>query len=723
MRYSKETLPSQIFISGLLIALCLIIPELSHAQETTQRISALQKRIQLGADSLYLQLGNLYLDMEEWGKADDSFSAYLQHVNKNPAAFVGRGRALHGKGKSAFIPVEAIKKLFKIDNFSKAQVQFERALKEDSNFIDAYYWLSLNYLAKGNSGNYKKAVGQIQSVLQRDSLYLDADFVLGVAYQHLKNYHAAEEIFKAVIGKHRFIAKSSIRLSEVLLEQNRGTEAISYFYDGISHLEEAKMLEELYAQLETLMSKEQKNTYTKLPIEERGDFFRQFWKSKDPTPTTEKNERYETHYNRVKIALASYSDIIPPYYDDRGKIFVKYGAPDDRYISKIYMNGVKQNESWTYERSIRPGLTFDFVRKGNSYRHVISLMDAAPAGASPTIARQYASDLYMDRISLSESYTRIFSTPNFNNAMTDFQAERGDAQAYAPAEHADFKLPGKKIEFVYSASRFMGINENQISTEFYFAIPLNQLSYRHLTDQSFLGTLAYSMMIQDSAYHTIDKRTGRIPIAANSKAELAGSVFIYQENFNLDPGQYRFAVRIENPEGDARGLYTNDIQITPYASRDVKLSDIQLASRIDPANEEAMRFVKHELQVTPYPYRTLRVDQPIYLYFEGYNLTLNESGQSEYTITYHINMLKQKRGLLSKTFGAVGRIFSGGTKGRVGSSYVRQGNKRSAIEYLAIDLGKMKEGSAEVVLTLKDNVSGKTDQQSIALQLIKPQKH
>jgi len=722
MRFPCQTVRFNLLVTGFLIVFLFCFSLHAQTQTIETQIQALENRIQLGADSLYLQLGELYLENEEWSKADDSFTKYIEKVKKHPAAYVGKGRSKLGKGKSAFIPVEAIKKLFGIDNYSKAHKEFDHAIKLDPNYIDGYYWLSLNYLARGGKKNYGQAATCIQTVLQRNPLFRDADFVLGVVYQHLKKFKAAETTFKEVISKQRSVAKSSIRLSEVLLEQGKSVEAIVYFYDGVSQLKDPKIIDEIYSQIEFLMTKDEKQEYKKLAMNQRGDLFRRFWKGKDPTPTTQKNERYEVHYERVKIALENYPDIIPPHYDDRGKVYVKYGQPDDRYISKIYMDGIKQNESWTYEESVRPGLTFDFVRKGNIYRQAISLLEAAPAGVSPANARTYASELYYDRISLSESYARIFATPDFTSALNDFQADRGDAQAYAPPENYKFELPGRKIEFIYTASRFRAREEDKILTEFYFAIPLNQLSYKTLADQSLNGTLIYNMMIQDTAYHTIDQKTGRIPISARSQDELLGRVFVHQENFTLDPGQYRFSVRVENPEGDARGLYTNAISTQSYKGDHVKLSDIQLSSKVEASDPNNQRFVKNDLHVMPYPYHVLRLDQLIYIYFEGYNLSFNENGLNDYTISYRINMVKTKRGFLSKTIGSVGRLFGGRSKGRVGSSYNRKGRDRAIIEYLSIDLSRMKPGEAEIVLTLTDNITGKTDKKSVSLQLVETPK-
>ena len=715
-----------VFFILMLLSL-IMVWQRTNAQSSVQeadakaRISQLLRQLeaQPNQDSLYLDLGESYLAIEDWSGADEAFKTFLKSHSDSPRALVGRGRAYHGKGESAFIPIEAIKKLFKIDNYSKAAREYNRVLSADPNYIEAHYRIALTYLAMGGDDNYERAVLSSSAVLQQDSLYLDADYVLGLAYLHLKDYPKAETIFLTTIGKQRSVAKSMIRLSEIYTDTDQPTKAIVYFMDGVVQLRDVEVLDLLYSEYEVLLTPQERAEYRNTPLELKGTFFKKIWKSKDPTPTTERNERYEEHVRRVRYALNHYSDNIPPYYDDRGKIYVKYGEPDDRYLSPSPEGQIKPNESWTYERSIRPGLTFDFVKKGYSYRQVLSLSEAAPSGYSPRAANALGHTLYYDRSSLSESYQHLASSMDMNNSMIDFQAERSEAQISTPAEVFSFKLDGDPLTVYYTMARFQG-QAAETRAEFYFAIPLQQLRFVPNGTEGIRSTLAYTMMIQDSVFNTVDTKTRRIPLLATSQDNLDGQLFLHQENFDLAPGHYRFVLRMENAEGSARCLYTNPVEVQPYSVNQLALSDIQLANQITHAESGQGRFVKHDLQVVPHPYWTVDTRYPVYLYFEGYNLTLNPVGQSQYTLTYKLKISKVDRGFVSRTLGSVGRLFSGGAKGATGSSFDRQGNSRDVVEYLAIDLGKMKSGQGDLTIQLTDKQTGKTVSQTVALQLVNP---
>jgi len=294
-----------------------------------QKIQLLKHRIESYPDSalLHCKLGYLLLEKEDWGKADRVFKNCIKLTDTLAQAYNGLGLARHEKGLGAIIPVEAVKKLLKIDNYSKAEKNFKTALKIDPDYLDPRYNLGKNYLAKGGNGNYRKAVNQFKMVLDKDLKFKDSDFMLGVSYQHLRDFSQAETIFKQLLESNRFISKAMFKLSDVYLETGREEEATRFYYDGIVKLKDKDMFDDLYAELKILMTTEEQATVEGLPLNNKGEFFRKFWKKKDPTPTTLLNERYVEHFQRVKHCMENFPDIIPPYYDDRGMIFVKYGPP------------------------------------------------------------------------------------------------------------------------------------------------------------------------------------------------------------------------------------------------------------------------------------------------------------------------------------------------------------------------------------------------------------
>jgi GWxTD domain-containing protein len=64
---------------------------------------------------------------------------------------------------------------------------------------------------------------------------------------------------------------------------------------------------------------------------DREQFIDQFWKRRDPTPDTERNEYREEHYRRIAYTNERFapSGGTPGWKTDRGRIYIEYGPPDE----------------------------------------------------------------------------------------------------------------------------------------------------------------------------------------------------------------------------------------------------------------------------------------------------------------------------------------------------------------------------------------------------------
>jgi GWxTD domain-containing protein len=90
-------------------------------------------------------------------------------------------------------------------------------------------------------------------------------------------------------------------------------------------------------QLAYIASSKEINRISRGEREERKRKFLNFWKSKDPTPGTEKNELMIEYYRRVYFANRNFSEGMEGWKTDRGRIYIVYGPPDhvDRHPFEI----------------------------------------------------------------------------------------------------------------------------------------------------------------------------------------------------------------------------------------------------------------------------------------------------------------------------------------------------------------------------------------------------
>ena len=63
--------------------------------------------------------------------------------------------------------------------------------------------------------------------------------------------------------------------------------------------------------------------------EEREQFIKIFWGQRDPSPDTEENEYRDQYYERLAYANEHFSSGKPGWMTDRGRIYIKFGKPDE----------------------------------------------------------------------------------------------------------------------------------------------------------------------------------------------------------------------------------------------------------------------------------------------------------------------------------------------------------------------------------------------------------
>jgi GWxTD domain-containing protein len=106
---------------------------------------------------------------------------------------------------------------------------------------------------------------------------------------------------------------------------------------------------------------------------ERLSRFHEFWRKRDPSPGTRRNERMEEYYYRVFHANQRFGTLVDGWKTDRGQVVVLFGEPD-HVDSHPYNFNVEPYEIWYYYGI---GRRFVFVdRTGlDDYRLLVPIWD------------------------------------------------------------------------------------------------------------------------------------------------------------------------------------------------------------------------------------------------------------------------------------------------------------------------------------------------------------
>jgi GWxTD domain-containing protein len=100
------------------------------------------------------------------------------------------------------------------------------------------------------------------------------------------------------------------------------------------------------------------DSFAKADTLERKRIWEEFWREKDPTPTTPRNEFYEEHLRRFTYANEHFAvSMYEGWRSDRGRVYILYGEPDE-IDSRPFEMGRNPTEVWYY---FRQGKRFVFV--------------------------------------------------------------------------------------------------------------------------------------------------------------------------------------------------------------------------------------------------------------------------------------------------------------------------------------------------------------------------
>lgn len=138
--------------------------------------------------------------------------------------------------------------------------------------------------------------------------------------------------------------------------------------DRFAALTEAQ-LDSLYEPLIYLMEANEQGLYPTLTVEGKRRFLRDFWLKRDPTPGTPRNEEADRFYGGIAEANRRFREggaaQIPGWRTDRGRILVRYGAPDE-VLSRPQAGSTAPYEVWKYSRTrARKFVFYDVTRFGN----------------------------------------------------------------------------------------------------------------------------------------------------------------------------------------------------------------------------------------------------------------------------------------------------------------------------------------------------------------------
>ena len=499
------------------------------------------------------------------------------------------------------------------------------------------------------------------------------------------------------------------------------------------------------AGLQYLLNAYQLRQFFALPDDAaRREWVARFWRAKDPTPPPEKNEMEVEHTIRVKLARQFFESEKWPYWDKRGEVYVRYGPPNYRGIIHAEVTARKVHppgELWYYSRHYMVVSFQDFNLNGN-YIYSINpfgalqdmdtelveffafagdesleenipsnLLDSYrdPEVDTEAIPVQWSSieeaaigpkprPIKRERMNrLSERLDDIVDpdTPNLlpDNPSTQFLMDKADEMAAnyegvledTPSSYPfNFQLD-KRLPFFFGVGQFKGgraVNRVEVNVQF----PVDPAAEG---EDRGARTYRADAVFFDKDYNEVarDGRELMMPVGDETRyvpAQLVGS---------LSRDYYRVAVSVTEKETGRESSYWTTLDFENYEG-DLAVSDVLFAQKIEPAERESP-FNRGALEVVPHPLRRYRQGTPLPIYFEVYNLGLNEDGLSDYTVEYRILPHSGEKQRFWDRFDGGAVVAS--------SKFKSSGYAADEPLYVRIESGNIKPGTYDFLVTVKDD--------------------
>lgn len=592
------------------------------------------------------------------------------------------------------------------DAEGRARRAFHEILRRDPFFRDAWERWSRLYL---DHEDLREVEAILRAHLERE---YDPDIALrriDVLYDvgdHEAAWRAIET-FRTRVKRERYLPRLSYYAGVVLAARDEPLEGASYYFNGLAFVRSPSDLAPYYGDVAPLLTPEERERWETADLDERRAFLLAWWNARDPLPLSPGNERWVEQQRRIRIARSTFRWKKPLQkeklveegggelglpaistrldgrpLDDRGPLFLRHGEPDDQAGP-----GLDECGFWHYDREGLPGdgggIAFNFGR-GGSY-----------AG----------NDCNFSVVPTTGKGLQYFSPGTGGLDPSDrarvVQATRGDLAVGLSTESYPFRFEDP-IPLEVDPANF-SVRRRGTEVALYFSVPLPEFDVDENRSRYRKGLILY-----DADGNEITRRSERMDaVLTRVPAEDGPGEWYLVDLFRLqvDPGIYRFALQVDDLNGDGIGVWRGDLRVRRFTPTGLALSDPVLSAGVLPGG--ATRFVRYGHTVVPMPHRAFLPTQPVWLYFEVYNLLPDDTGFLRYRVEYTIRSERLERN-------AVERLFAG-LKGLVGidekpDAFTLSFERLAPhpgwavwAEYVSLDTGALPPGEYAIEITVIDH--------------------
>jgi GWxTD domain-containing protein len=395
-----------------------------------------------------------------------------------------------------------------------------------------------------------------------------------------------------------------------------------------------------------IISPLEKDVFLKLKTDKERDLFMEaFWKHRDPTPDSPKNEFRTEHERRIEYADRYFSrdTPVPGWKTDRGRIYIILGEPEEvqRFQGR---SGIYDCESWFYQGKTDLGLPAGFYllffreHGQGAFKLYSPLRDGPQAlmpswsgdpgdyaqalralqGVEPSLAAIAQSLIpgeessVLDRPSMASDLLlqRIQSLPS--REVRDTYARRFlEYKDLVEVEYTANYLDSDSLIKVFKEAPGLSFVHYVIEPR---RLSVNQYEGRYSTTLEVNGRVA---TLDGRLVYQFD-RTVPLEISEARMAKLSRAPFDYHDLFPLVPGDYRLSILLKNEASKEFTSLEKSIRIPPDGPA-VALTQPLLGykvERLEPGQKKIRAFRVGPYQVFCQPGRIFTAGDTLAVVFQ-----------------------------------------------------------------------------------------------------------
>ncbi|MGA7305321.1 MAG: tetratricopeptide repeat protein [Rhodothermales bacterium] len=457
-----------------------------------------------------------------------------------------------------------------------------------------------------------------------------------------------------------------------------------------------------FENLDLFLPPEEKEAYQKDPIA----YAARYWTSKDPRFLTPYNERKLEHYSRLVYADLLYGAPrlgLRGWDTQRGQILVRYGVPQSDVVISGGFESILNHlaASRTREKKLEetdaPGqkvLDFDqSVLESNTF-DIWDYGDFKFVFEDPFRNNEYR--LYSPSAKVLNDESDAWEN--------DYVIKSAETFRETP-ERYKYEAPGRQVDIPYLVTTFRG-GGDQTDVLIHYGIPVQ--GYDPSKETVDLTVNTGTFLIDNDRDVVVERRETLYGLKTRQITSFSEvSLWVDTNTLSAPPGRHEVSVEFETVGGGTVAVQRREIDVPDYKKGETTLSDLLLAYAIEDSDDgEALNpgdVVRNNLSITPAPWSVFGSRQPIYLYFELYDLGLSQAGRSDYEVEATLRPKEEKGGI-------AGLFGIGGHKEGVSVRFDGGGISSTDHQSLILDATDQPRGLYHLVVKIKDRVSDKTVQ-------------